>query len=174
MERETRRQRYRSLMSGWIHEAAVRWRDRQHASGASPATWLNLSPRVSLAQSATWGNKAVGIESLTQWTGPLSSMITGGCTLSRSLKEHSGHGVMHAHMQPCICCNSRWLIQCISTFTLKIHQVTSVFGASNLLFILNTLWSRNGSHTLLHNDISFLCSFNQCYSFNKGLWLKKY
>lgn len=70
-------QRLRSLLSGCIHEIAVRWRDRQHASGASPTTWLNLSLRVSLAQSGPWGNKAVGIESLTQRTVPTSSMTMG-------------------------------------------------------------------------------------------------
>lgn len=70
-------QRLRSLLSGCIHEIAVRWRDRQHASGASPATWLNLSLRVSLAQSGPWGNKVVGIESLTQRTVLTSSMTMG-------------------------------------------------------------------------------------------------
>lgn len=47
MLRKGHSQRLRSPLSGCIHETAVRWRDRQHASGASPATWLNLSLHVS-------------------------------------------------------------------------------------------------------------------------------
>lgn len=47
MLRNGHSQRLRSLLSGCIHETVVRWRDRQHASGASPATWVNLSLCVS-------------------------------------------------------------------------------------------------------------------------------
>lgn len=69
--------RLRCPLSGCIHGTLVRWRDRQHASGASPATWLNLSLRVSLGSVKTMREQGQWYWVMTHWTVPTSSVMMG-------------------------------------------------------------------------------------------------